>query len=149
MPKNEVSPYWKYYIVPIEDSETLFYIKRESKIKKDLVIHDKRYGLFSSYKDEVTEEDPNIEWLTDYNEKWSWYIRSTYHTQYRINNSKHRKYFCNDMTAEAIIKNSIQTDLFYEKQKMLQETYEQRVIENTREVPPYKFANKKPPKPKR
>jgi len=134
--KDLESPIWNYYIVPVEDSVELFHVKRERKISLPIEVH-------GFVRRQI--EDPNIEWCVNYDKNWS-HFRTEYMIEllsgmdYRYNmGSKER------MSAdicEKVIREKILCDIKeYEEEKAAErakQSYQDRVLTETRKVPPYK-----------
>lgn len=141
MSKDIKSPTWKYFLVPSETSNHSYYIKREKlerlPIEKKII---KPGGMFSA--EESRLEDPNIEWLTNYEIKWSPNIRAMFSTETSIDNFEERRScVCirfSAREAEEIIKERINSDVQQKKVEDLKKTYPERLKKFTREVPPYK-----------
>lgn len=146
MAKDKVSPYWKYFIVPIENDDKYFYVKRVSKSDKKVTLKHtvKKAGYFSG-PEEYAWEDTSVEWLFDYDTKWSKDIQALFGTEYHLKTAYKEKFAASPLMAETIIYNCIENDLEMEKASNLSKNYEQRLIDETREVPPYKAIKQGPP----
>jgi len=139
------SPTFDYYMIPTPFDKDQFYIKRIRKISEPLIEHGPWWNR--------TYENRNENWLTRYREYNGQFIGMFFATDWSLErdekksylyhwDSRDRKDYNSAKVCEAIIKGTIEQDISNaeEERKRIEAeaTYEDRLVTDTRKVPPYK-----------